>query len=247
VARIDEDEREITERWQTKGEVSAALGKSLAAVTRLQKSGRLNPKVDDNGNNRYDPKEVAEVLADPNAGGRANTRGEEFAEYQLDTVRALIGLVKDPRERIDDIQFKIIDRLMKENEDLHKRLEANRIIVDEAKDNTADRQAALGMMQSETRVKELAGMRMVETLSRLMSGGKQSGVQLSVEQLEELVLVDNFLNDEQLKAAKAAIVAQKSKAKTNGNVQVEAKKEEPKKEDSVPIADFMKAATEAIT
>ena len=226
----EEDDIEITERWPTKQEVADQIGKSLAAVTRLQKAGRLSPKVDDTGVNRYNPKEVAQVLADPLARGGANTRGEEFAEYQLDTVRALIGLVKDPRERIDDLQFRIIERQDKQIEKLLAQLEAQRVEVDSARDNTADRTAALNIMNSETRVKELAGMRMVETLSRLMSGGNNSGVQLSPEQLEELVLVENFLTPEQVKAAKAAIVA--SNSKKNGAAP---------KADSLPLDKVMQA------
>lgn len=231
----DEDENEITERWPTKQEVADQIGRSLAAVTRLQKAGRLSPKIDDSGNNRYDPKEVAKVLADPAARGGANTRGEEFAEYQLDTVRALIGLVKDPRERIDDLQFRIIERQDRQIQTLLEQLERQRSEVDAARDNTADRTAALNIMNSETRVKELAGMRMVETLSRLMSGGKNSGIQLTPEQLEELVLVENFLTPEQIKAAKAAIVA--SNAKKNGAVA---------KADSLPLDKVMNAVAEGV-
>jgi len=232
----DDDETEITDRWPTKAEVAEQIGKSLAAVTRLQKAGRLTPRTDDSGNNRYDPKEVAKVLADPLMRG-GNTRSEEFAEYQLDTVRALIGLVKDPRERIDDLQFRIIERQDKIIEKLTDQLEKQRAEVDAARDNTADRTAALNIMNSETRVKELAGMRMVETLSRLMSGGNNSGVQLTPEQLQELVLVEDFLTAEQVKAAKAAIVA--SNAKKNGGT--------PPAKDSLPLDKVMKAVAEGVT
>jgi hypothetical protein len=232
----DEEETEITDRWPTKAEVAEQIGKSLAAVTRLQKAGRLTPRVDESGNNRYDPKEVAKVLADPLMRGGA-TRGEEFAEYQLDTVRALIGLVKDPRERIDDLQFRIIERQDKQIQTLLEQLEKQRSEVDAARDNTADRTAALNIMNSETRVKELAGMRMVETLSRLMSGGNNSGVQLTPEQLQELVLVEDFLTVEQVKAAKAAIVA--SNAKKNGGT--------PPTKDSLPLDKVMKAVAEGVS
>lgn len=231
----NDEENEITERWPTKQEVADQLGKSLAAVTRLQKAGRLTPRIDDSGNNRYDPKQVAQVLSDPTARGGANTRGEEFAEYQLDTVRALIGLVKDPRERIDDLQFKIIERQDAQIARLLDQLEKQRTEIDAARDNTADRTAALNIMNSETRVKELAGMRMVETLSRLMSGGNNSGVQLTPEQLEELVLVENFLTPEQIKAAKAAIVAKNSK-KTAATVVAS--------KDSLPLDAVMNAVKE---
>jgi hypothetical protein len=232
----DEEEAEITDRWPTKAEVAEQIGKSLAAVTRLQKAGRLTPRVDESGNNRYDPKEVAKVLADPLMRG-GSTRGEEFAEYQLDTVRALIGLVKDPREKIDELQFRIIERQDKIIEKLTDQLEKQRAEVDAARDNTADRTAALNIMNSETRVKELAGMRMVETLSRLMSGGNNSGVQLTPEQLQELVLVEDFLTVEQVKAAKAAIVA--SNAKKNGDT--------PPTKDSLPLDKVMKAVAEGVS
>jgi len=232
------DQEVVDETWYTKDAVAAQLGKSLAAVTRLQKAGRLSPRIGSDGKNRYNPREVAEVMSDPSAPGRASTRGEEFAEYQLDTVRALIGLVKDPRERIDEIQFRIIERLEKENNMLRDRLEANRVVVEAAQDNNADRQAALNIMNSETRVKELAGMRMIETLSRLISGGKSNGVQLSPEQLEQLIMVGDFLTPEQANAAKAAVVAYRSKMQANGN---------GKKEDSLPLDNVMKAVVDAAT
>ena len=207
----ENDEREIGQDWLTKAQVAAKLGKSLAAVVRLQKAGRLHPLVDDDGINRYEPSEVAEILISP-AGGSAE-RKEEAAEFELSAVKAIIDLVRHPREKIDEIQFRIIERQQTRIEQLEARIEAQQREVEQARDNNAERSMALGMSQSETRIKELAMSRMIETVQRLMSGGNASGVQLTPEQLQELIRVEEFLTPEQQKAAKAAIVAHQSKTK----------------------------------
>lgn len=211
----EKPEPEITDEWPTKTEVANRLGKSLAGVTRLQKAGKLHPHKDEDGCNRYEPAEVQRLLDDPSE--VSADRREEFAEYELSTVRALIGLVREPREKIDDLLFKIIERQEIQIGKLLAQIEANRVEVEAARDGAADRTVASNMIQSETRVKELAGTRFIEMLSRLMTNGKQSGVQLTPEQLEQLLIAsaegEPFLTSEQTKAAQATIVAWKAKEK----------------------------------
>lgn len=213
-------EKPDIEGFLRRPEAAKILGASLAKMTRLQDKGRLNP-VEKDGVYFYDPQEVHELKRELERESillkTPEGRKEAMAEYQLDTVRSVIGLVKEPREKIDAIQFQIISELRAENKILRDELKASREAVEAAKDQTAERAMAMSMAQSEGRIKETAALRMVETIGKLING--KQGVQLTPEQLEQLILANSdggekFLTEEQEKQAKA-IVSQ-SKAKTNG-------------------------------
>jgi hypothetical protein len=69
------------------------------------------------------------------------------------------------------------------------------------------------MIKSETRVKEFAVNRFIQTVSSILTNGKSNGVQLSPEQLEALLTEENFLTPEQQSAAKKAVIMYKDQLK----------------------------------
>lgn len=216
-----------TTDWLRREKVAEMLACSLPAITRLQDKRKLKPVVVD-GINFYNPTEVA-VLAEERARERdqlltSEGRKQVTEAYMLDTTRAIIALIRDPREKIDDIQFKIIERQASRIVELETKLDAAREAVELAKDATLERNLAVEQVKSESRIKEMATGRVVATLGKLVEGmmGGKGGVTFTPEQLEELLIAhkeEPFLTDEQTKQA-TQIVAQ-HKAKTNGKAVVE--------------------------
>lgn len=217
--------------WLTKDQVAKRLECSLPKITRYTKGGRLNPVVVD-GRNRYNPDEINVILADPNRNRvTLEEKHEELAVYQLDTVRALVDLVRAPREAIDAYQERIIDRLMARCEELEKKLDAQRDATEAAKDQTHERQAVHAMIATDASIKKLAAEKMFNTIAQLINGSNASGVALTPDQLQELVLANDdgegkFLTDEQVHRAKQVIA--QHKAKTNGQGVVAGVKETAK-------------------
>lgn len=221
----------VKEEWLRREAVVAEIKEaggsaSLAMLTRLAEKGKLHPRCIE-GVNYYDPQEVALVVEEKvrEATSLKSPEGQREATsaYLLDTSRAMLALIRDPRERIDDIQFKIIDTQQKRIEELEKKLDTQRVATELALDSTLERNLAIEQVKTEGRIKEVAAGRMVETISKLMGGMGKAGVALSPEQLEELLLAnadggEPFLTKEQETQAKA-IVAQ-AKAKTNGKATV---------------------------
>lgn len=209
---------DITPEWPTKAQLAKKLGKSITSIVRLTKQGRLNAVVDEKGINRYHPAQVNELLADPTVYTKASDdRREEYAELQLATLQGIIGLVKEPREKIDAIQFRMIEEREKRIKELEAKVEAMWEQVEKARDNNVERQMAIDLAKADTNIKQIAAARMFETIGRLISGNK--GVQFTPEQLEQLILAnmdgeEKFLTAEQMKEAQR-IVAE-AKAKTNG-------------------------------
>lgn len=203
------------EGWLTKGEAAHYLGGSLAMVTRYTAQGKLHPMVMPDKTNRYDPEELRDCKEQSHGRGpaRAKPRVEEFKEIELDTVRALVELVKDPREKIDTLLFRIIERLEKENAEIRAELKANRLVVSEAEDTASDRRIAEKLVTDESKVKTEAAHRLMATVGALFGG--RAGVQLTPEQLQELILAGGFLTKEQEDQAKKLIVAAHS-GKANG-------------------------------
>lgn len=208
-------EREVTPEWPTKNEVAKKLGKSLAGITRLTRAGKLNP-VDFEGQNRYDPKEVQECLNDPDINTHASDkRREEFAEIQLSVVRDMISLVKDPRDKIDTLQFQIIADLRTENKELRDKYNKALDDIEAARDKSSEREAALALLKSDQAIKQTAMTRIMTTIGTLINGPE--GVKLSPEQLEQLLIAneeEKFFTPEQEKLAKQTVA--QHKAKTNG-------------------------------
>jgi hypothetical protein len=220
--------------WLTKQQVADKFGKSLAFVTRLTTKGVLNPvsvRPDDGGvpQNRYDPLEVAEAMADPKlvAQGQSSLdqAKEDLALYQLDTVRAVIGLIREPREKIDALQFEIIAGLRARVKDLEAEVDAGRKAIAAALDQSAERAIAIEMTKNDQAIKKLATERVLNTIGKLISG--PDGLKFTPEQLEELVLAngdgeEQFLTPEQVKQAKEIIG--KNHAAKNGKATVAAVK-----------------------
>jgi hypothetical protein len=219
-------ERQVTDEWLTKAEVAKKIGKSLTAVTRLTAAGRLTPVVVKDGagvaQNRYDPQEVAEICADPKMQPSADDRREVFAEYQLDTVKAVIGLIREPREKIDSLQFEMIDRLMKRIVDLEAQVEAGRRAREEALDQSAERALAMKMQENDMSIKKMATERVLTTIGKLITG--PDNVKFTPEQWEEMLIAngdgeEQFLTPEQVKQGKEIVA--RWKASTNGKAVVE--------------------------
>lgn len=231
-------EKTDTSGWLRKPEVADKIEKSLAAVTRYTEKGKLHP-VTVEGINYYDPAEVA-ALAEEIAKEREQltrlpeSRKDTIDAYVVDTLRSIVGLVKDPREKIDAIQFSIIRDLRERVADLEKKLDESKAAVEAAKDQTLERNLAVKQVESEHRIKELAMGRMVETVGKLITGFGKEGVALTPEQLEQLLTANDdggekFLTPEQEKQAREIVA--KGKAKTNGKAVVQT------------VADKVKAAS----
>lgn len=209
------------EGWLTKAEAAEFMGVSVDVINRLARAGRLHPEKDSEGRNKYDPSELNDCkmrdAAIPiRSAERVQTahdmRREQFAEYELSTVKALLGMIDKPREKIDDLLFRTISRLEAENVMLRGELTKGRQQVEEALDTTAERNVAMSLVTNESAVKRIAAERIIGTVASMFAKG--GGVSLTSEQLRELVLVEDFLTPEQKKQAQQAIVAQSPAKKT---------------------------------
>lgn len=217
----DQDPAPDVSEWLTKDEVAEQLGVTRTTIKRMTDDGVFNPLRDATNRLRFKPSEVK--WAETHRGGNKKPK-EEMAEFELQTVKALLSLVKDPREKIDAILFDMIKDLRVENEKLRGVITAQQADVEAARDGNADREGALAMIKSEAAIKQFALTRIIEKASILFSGGKVGGVQLTPEQLEQLVLAGEFLTPEQENTAKAIVTAHK-----NG-----AKKDDPKRSTDSP-------------
>lgn len=203
--------KDIPKGWFSIGQACERLGRSPATVQRLAAAGHLDSFLDTSSNGpgkRYfDPDGIMKVLAtrEEEQNDKADAGG--FAKYELGVVKSLIEMIRVPREKIDELQFGIIERQEKQIEKLLARQEADRELVETAKNDGADRETAMTMITAETEVKKLAGMRMIETVNRLMQGKGNGGLTLTPEQAHELMLVGDFLTPDQAAAAQRMIAS----------------------------------------
>ncbi len=202
----------IRENWIGRNDVAKELGKSTASVTALDKKGKLRSRRI-NGILFYDPESVTEVKCDPEV--MLGTNGETSELMAM--ARAVLELVKGPRKDIDELQFRMLACYCTENEKLRAENEKLRLEINQARDTNVERDMAVLMAKSDSEVKKIAGIRMVETISKLVTGiGKKNGVELTAEQLEALVVMsedgeDPFLSPEQ--AAMARIIIKETNQK----------------------------------
>lgn len=216
-----------TSEWLKREEVAKRLNISLPKLQRLQLKGKVNPVQVDHVNH-YDPDEVEEVRQELEKERELLERGPSKGSvdaYMYDTMKAIVNLVKDPREKIDAIQFSIIEKLMARIADLEKQLESQRTAVETAKDQSLERNMAMEMAKSEGRIKEIAAGRMVETISKLMSGFGAPKIKFTPEQWEMLLGANKdgeepFLTPEQVKVGEAAV--EEAKKAKNGKAAVQA-------------------------
>lgn len=219
----DSKATDVGSDWLSKQDTATRLGVSLTQVTRYQKSERLTPKVVE-GINYYDPAEVALLREEVGRHRDVLKRPvEDDDSLALGTIKACVGLIREPREKIDEIQFQIIDGLRKRVDELEAKLDASKAAVEAAKDATLERNLAVKQVESEHRIKELAMGRMVDTVGKLITGYGKDGVSFTPAQLEELLLANDdgeekFLTPEQVSKAKEIVA--KSKASTNGKAVV---------------------------
>ena len=196
----------IQANWYGRNDVAKELGKSVASVTNLTNKGKLRAKRI-NGVMFYDPESVSEVKTDPEV--QLGTNGETSELMAM--ARAVLELVKGPRKDIDELQFRMLASYATENEKLRAENEKLRAEINQARDTNVERDMAVMMAQSDSEVKKIAGIRMVETISKLVTGiGKKNGVELTPEQLEALVVMSEdgeeaFLSPEQAAMARAII------------------------------------------
>jgi len=194
--------------WPKRSQVAELLGVTDTSVARFQRDGDLNPIKDENGAYRFNPVEVAVLQA---ARGKKGVKGaqrlEDMQEWEGQAVKTIVNLINEPRKKIDEIQFDIIKDLRDENAKLRATIEAQWKEVETARDNTAERDAALTMVKSEARIKEHAMMRIIEKAGQFFLGGKggTAGVQLTPDQLQQLILAGEFLTPEQENMAKAIV------------------------------------------
>jgi len=222
------------EEWPKRAQVAKMLEVTETSVVRFEKAGNLNPILDPDGCYRFEPAEVAVLAASRGKGNlrreAAVTRADELKEWETSTIKSIVGLIEKPREKIDAIQFEIIKDLRAENATLRGKIEGMWAEVEQARDNTAERNMAQTMVMSETRIKELALHRLIEKGGQLLMGfkGMSGGVQLTPDQCEQLLVAakeapeeESFLTPEQETLAKAIVTRHKEEA---------AKKAVPKKE-----------------
>jgi hypothetical protein len=213
------------EDWPKRAQVAKMLEVTETSVVRFEKAGNLNPILDPDGCYRFEPAEVAVLAASRGKGNirkeAAITRSEELREWETSTIKSIVGLIEKPREKIDEIQFEIIKDLRAENLILRTKIEAMWAEVETARDNTAERNMAQGIVMSETRIKELALHRLIEKGGQLLMGfkGMSGGVQLTPDQCEQLLIAakespgeESFLTPEQETLAKAIVTRNKEEA-----------------------------------
>ncbi len=224
------------EEWPKRAQVAKMLEVTETSVVRYEKAGNLNPCKDPDGCYRFDPAEVSVLMATRGIGNKRReamvTRTEELKEWETSTIKSIVGLIEKPREKIDEIQFEIIKDLRAENLSLRTKIEAMWAEVETARDNTAERNMAQGIVMSETRIKELALHRLIEKGGQLLMGfkGMSGGVQLTPDQCEQLLIVakeapgeESFFTPEQETLAKAIVTRHKEEtAKKNGAAKKEA-------------------------
>lgn len=201
----------IRENWLSKKDCTEELGKSFAAITRLTKQGKLKHRII-NGLNYYDPETVESVKSDPEV--KLGTNGEQSELLALS--RTALDLLKDPRYKIDDLQFRMLEYQAAQIEKLSAENEKLRAEINQARDTNVERDMAVMMAKTDAEVKKLAGSRMVETISKLVMGWGGNGIKLTPDQLEQLVALqadgdDPFLTPQQTDQAKAIVAEHRKK------------------------------------
>lgn len=202
---------EIDESWPTREELCETLGRHKSTVIRFESDGRLDGRaLDESGAMRYDPQEVAALEDDRSRVKPKLTRDqrrEEFQDYELSTIKQLVDLVKVPRDKIDEMMFRLLGHLEKRNAELEALVSSLRGEIDKARDDNTERDIARQIAGSETKIKEMAANRLMSTLQAIMSGGKSNGLELSPQQLQELLMAGQFFTPEQEKQAKVTVLA----------------------------------------
>lgn len=216
---------DIPEGWLSKKQAADRLGRSASYVVQMASKGRLHPRaktIEGVLTNFYDPEEV-DALADaprvvPDKGNDQRTAYEQIA---LDTVRSVIGLVREPREKVDALLIATIERQERRIIELETKLDAQREATERAKDATAERELTASFAKNEQDIKKLAAGRMIETCGKLVtwwmtSKGNGSGPTFTAEQWEQLLLANNdgeskFLTPEQEEQGKKIIAEHKAK------------------------------------
>lgn len=213
------DDKEVPSGWLRRQDAAKKLGCSLSRISRMVKADTLNPIEDDEGIQWFNPDEIESVRTDPDAHRGSKRRAEDFAEFELSVIKDLVDLVKVPREKTDEYMFKVLDRYEKQNERLMAQNDKMSAEVKQARESNAEHDMAVQTIKSETELKSHAIKRVIDGVTRFLTGGSTSGVTLNPDQLEELIVAGGFLNPEQENAAKSAIMIHKQ------NLAAKAKKE----------------------
>ena len=214
------DDREVPPGYIRRADAAKKLGCSLSRISRMVKAETLSPIEDDEGVQWFNPEEVESARADPDIHRGTKRRAEDFAEYELSVIKDLVDLVKVPREKTDEYMFKVLDRYERQNEKLMSQNDKMSGEVKAARESNTEHEMALTTIRSETELKSHAIKRVIDGVTRFLTGGSASGVQLNADQLEELIVAGGFFNPEQENAAKQAIMLHKQnmvkRGETNG-------------------------------
>lgn len=233
--RISESAIQDWQGWYTRKELAEVLNVTTVQCRHWEKAGRLHAVVREGpeGKNEvlYSPQEVDSLCTERGvqlSPKRQELEADKYRGLQLNIVHALLNMVSGPREKIDELQFRIIERQ-------EKRI----IALEEERDKLVDEIKGIKRHDAETsiieaseatsnRIKEVAASKIMSLISRLMGGGGDTdswATGLSRDQLKELYEAreEIGLTAEQIKKLQASIVdttmaAQKLEAMTKEKV-----------------------------
>lgn len=225
------------EGWYTRKELAEVLNVTTVQIRHWEKAGRLHGVVNADSEKRevlYSPQEVDSLCTERGVQAtpkRQELEAEKYRTLQLNVVSTLLNLVAKPRETIDALQFRIIER--QEARIIQLEGERDRLVdeIKTIKRHDAETSILEASEASGNRIKEAAAGKVMNLISRLMGGGGDteswaSGLTLAqlkdlYEAKEELGLSVEQVKKLQGSIIDATLVMQKAEAMTGAKKEAE--------------------------
>lgn len=224
--------REDLTSWLTRSEVANELGCSVSKVRTLERKGALTPVVDGEGANRFNPSQIAALRVTMNEGrdilmsprtslDDEDGGGSDSADRLLSMMSRVLNLVLVPRERVDGLLFRMLERQEKTIERFESKFDQWIEAREAAKDRTHEREVAASVIKSQASRNDEIVKRVFASAERFI--GAKTGTpfltNLDAAQLVELSMLaeengapGSYWKSNQLDAIKSAIATKKKEA-----------------------------------
>lgn len=193
--------------YPTRAEIANRLGVSVTSVKRYERAGKLHGLVDAEGTHRFVPAEVdaletwrrsyqAATLdrSDPSEVAFAESWGPEERQNattltDLKMAGRMLGLLATPRESLDRMLLRTIERQAERIEELEAKYTEAVEAREAARDRQHERDIAAKVVERESKVQTEALLRIIAKAEHLIAPGTPFLDSLTSDQLEQLSLV----------------------------------------------------------
>lgn len=192
--------------WPTRSEVAARLSCSVSKVRALQRDGSLTAHCDAEGTHRYSPEEVAMLASEMND----QVVAVEIEAADLKMASKLVTSMTGPRNQLDSLLMRTIERQEARIERLEAELDKARDAAQRGLDREAERKVEAVQAVANEKRKNMLAEAAVEHVSRFLGGKKDSSFleSLKIEQLEALADCEGW-TDQQERSLRAHLAKKK--------------------------------------